>query len=386
MRIVHAFALFLAVGVGGTFAPAAAIHGAPAVRLGMLRASDLLLNLELDAAAAECRRLAAIPDGEAAGRFCLSLVTLAAAEDRDDPTADLDRFLEQAGAAVAVAEAQERASPNDAETKLLLGLIHGSKALADGGRRNYVAALQGVREAHRRFQEAERLDPGLADTAYGLGLYRIALGRLPAIAKPLAALVLPQGDPALGLQELERVAEHGTYLKMPARFALLHLYAGPEREYAKAVRLGQDLLRRYPGNPDLYFTTAHAASELGRFEDALDIARRVGRRVVDGESRFAGLAARHSQLMGKIYMDRGDYSTALLFFQRALDAPTPPRHRWVAAWAWTRSGMIYDLQGDRPEAVRRYEAALALETDGLARDLARQYLQTPYRGHPRARS
>jgi hypothetical protein len=48
--------------------------------------------------------------------------------------------------------------------------------------------------------------------------------------------------------------------------------------------------------------------------------------------------------------------------------------------------MIYDLLGDRPEAVRRYRAALDIEIDGLARDLARQYLEVPYRGRLRARS
>ena len=48
--------------------------------------------------------------------------------------------------------------------------------------------------------------------------------------------------------------------------------------------------------------------------------------------------------------------------------------------------MIYDLQGDRQEAVRRYEAALDVETDGLAKELARQYLAAPYRGRVRARS
>jgi hypothetical protein len=46
--------------------------------------------------------------------------------------------------------------------------------------------------------------------------------------------------------------------------------------------------------------------------------------------------------------------------------------------------MIYDLQGDRQEAIRRYQAALAVETDGLAKDLARQYLETPYRGRARS--
>jgi tetratricopeptide (TPR) repeat protein len=366
--------------------PAAAFHETAAVRAGMLRASDLLLNLELDAAEGACRHLLTIPQGEAAGRFCLSLVTLTQAEDKDDPAPDLDRFLEQAAGALAAGEALERAAPSDAEVKLLLGLIHGSKALVDGERRNYLSALQGVREAHRCFQEALRLDAGLVDASYGLGMYNLAMGRLPGILRPLAGIVLPQGDSALGLTLLTQVAERGTYLKMTARVVLLHLYAGQEQKYAEALRLGEDLLRRYPGNPDLYFATAHAASELDRFEDALEIGRRVGQQVAEGRPRFAQLDARYQQLMGKVSMDQGDYAKALMFFQRALQAPTPPRYRWITAWAWTRSGMIYDLQGDRQEAMRRYRAALDLETDGVAKDLARRYLEVPYRGRLRARS
>lgn len=366
--------------------PAAAFHATPAVRAGMLRATDLLLNLEADEAASECRQIASAPHGEAVGRFCLSLVTLARAEDQDEPAKELDRFLEQAGEALAAAEAQERAAPADAEVKLLLGMIHGSKAIVDGGRKNYFAALQDVREAHRHFREAQHIDPALVDVSYGLGIYHVAMGRLPAIVRPLVSIVLPAGNPELGLKELERVAEQGAYLKATAQVALLQLYAGSEHRYADAVRLGQDLLRRYPANPELYFATAHAASEIGRFEEALDIGRRVGRQVQEGRPRFADLAARYNQLLGKIYMDRGDYAAALVFFQRALQAPTPPRYRWITAWAWTRSGMIYDVQGDRQEAVRRYQAALNVETDGLAKELARQYLESPYRGRLGARS
>jgi tetratricopeptide (TPR) repeat protein len=192
---------------------------------------------------------------------------------------------------------------------------------------------------------------------------------------------------AHGLQDLERVAEQGTYLRMTARVALLHLYAGRDEKYAEALRLGQDLLARYPGDPDLYFATAHAASELGREAEALEIARRVARNMSQGHPHFGPeLSGRYNQLLGKIYMDQGEYATALTFFQRAIQAPTPPRYRWVTAWAWTRSGLIYDLQGDREEAVRRYHEALRVQTEGLAQDVARRYLETPYRGRPRPAS
>lgn len=374
-------ALLLPVAFCLVASEASAFHDAPEVRARMLSATDLLLNLDADAAEAECQRLLALPRGEAAGRFCLALVTLTRAEDRDDPTPELDRFLGQVGDAIAAAETLERSRPADAEVKLLLGLAHGSKALVDGGRKNYLGAWKSLREAHRRFEEALRLDPDLTDAYYGLGLYNYSLGRLPALLKPLVSIALPSGDPAHGLPELERVAEQGLYLKMTARVALLHLYAGPEEKYAEALRLGRDLVARYPGNPDLYFVTAYAASELGRTAEALEIARRLARRMAEGRPQFtADLAARYNQLLGKIYMDHGEYATALTFFTRSIEAPTPPRYRWVTAWAWTRSGMIHDLEGDREEAVRRYRRALAVEGEGIAKDLARRYLDEPYRG------
>ncbi len=366
---------------------ASAFHDAPAIRAGMLKAGDLMLNLDADGAEEECQRLLALPRGEAAGRFCQAMVTLTRAEDMDDPTPELNRFLMQVGTAIAAAEALERSQPNDAEVKLLLGLAEGSKALVDGGQKNYLAALQAIREAHRRFEEAIKLDPNLVDAYYGLGIYNYALGRLPALVRPLVSIALPAGDAAHGLQELERVAEQGTYLKMTARVALLHLYAGTEQKYAEALRLGQDLLARYPGNADLYFAAANAASELGRTAEALEIARRVARNMAQGRPHFGpDLAARYNQLLGKIYMDNGEHATALAFFKRAIEAPAPPRYRWVTAWAWTRSGMIYDLQGDREEAVRRYRKALAEDSEGPARDTARRYLDAPYRGRPRPAS
>jgi len=355
----------------------------PAVRAGMLRATDLLLNLDVDSAETECRQMLSLPQGEGVGRFCLALATLIRAEGKDDPIPELDRFLKEISEAIAVAEALERAQPADPEVKLLVALAQGSSAMVHGARKNYLAAYRALRESHRRFEEALQLDPNLIDAEYGIGLYNYALGRLPALVKPLVAIALPHEDAARGLQQIERVAERGTFLKMTARAALLQLYTQQEQKYSEALRFGRDLLQRYPRNPDIYFLTAHAASELGHTTEALEIARQVSRNITEHRPHFTpDLLARSNQLLGKIYMDSGDYAAALTFFNRSIQAPTPPRYRWVTAWAWTRSGMIYDLQGDREEAVRRYQKALAVEADSVAGDVARRHLEVPYRGRP----
>jgi tetratricopeptide (TPR) repeat protein len=177
---------------------------------------------------------------------------------------------------LAAAEAQERAAPTDAEAQLLLGLIHGSKALVDGGRRNYFSALQGVREAHRRFQEAQRLDPALVDALYGLGLYQIALDRLPSLVRPFAALVLPSGD-AAGAARDRAGRRAGRIPEDDSPRGASSPVRRHRPRYAEAVRLGQELLRRYRGTRNC---TCHrpCGVEGGQFEEALEIARRVGSR------------------------------------------------------------------------------------------------------------
>lgn len=355
------------------------------VRSGLLRATDLLLNRSLEAAEAECGKLLAGADGRGPGRFCQAMVSLARAEDRDEPARELDRFAAQMAEAVAALEQAERRDPADAELQLLLGLAQGSQALAGVERGRYLGAVRGIREAHRRFREALRLNPALADAYYGLGLYEYGLGRLPSLLRPLANLMLPAGDPAAGLRHLERAAVGGEALRAAAQVALLMLYAGPERRPAEALRLGRGLLRRYPDNAELYFATALAASELGLAGEALEIARRIGRQIAEKRPGFPPeLAGRQFQLLGLIHMDQGNHTAALDDFRRAIAAPTPARYRWATAWAWTRSGMIHDLRGERAEAIRCYRQATAAETGSLAAKMARRYLDTPFARRPRA--
>lgn len=374
----------LAAGLAAVCLGAASPAGSATVPGGLLRATELLLDLDLDRAEGACRGLPALPEAAAARAFCLGLVSLARAEEQDDPRPELDRFLEQTAEAAEAAEALERLRPADAELRLLLGLIHGSRALAEGSRGNSLAALRALAEAHRRLREALALDPALVDARYGLGLAALALERLPGLLRPLVGLFLPAGEPGEGRRELERVAAEGRYLKGAAQVALLHLYAAEEpRQYGAVLRLGRELLARYPGNPDLHFAAALAASELGRHAEAAEIARRIGEQLAAGRAGFRpGLEARRWQLLGKLAMDRGEEAAALALFRRTIQTPTPARYRWVTAWAWTRSGMIHDRQGAREEALRCYRQALAVQPGGRAGEAARRYLETPYPARP----
>jgi tetratricopeptide (TPR) repeat protein len=95
----------------------------------------------------------------------------------------------------------------------------------------------------------------------------------------------------------------------------------------------------------------------------------------------AELTPRYLQLRGKIAMDAGAHEEALTFFRRAIDQRNS-KFTWITAWAYTRTGMIHDLRGQRDKAIESYRRALEIEGRGLAQETAERHLSEPYRGKP----
>lgn len=353
----------------------------------LLAGADLMLNKDLDEAEVAFREAARLPEGELPAAYYQATLILSRAEDKEEEEVarDMDLFLNRMAEVIARAEKLHETRPKDADLALLLGAAWGSKAFVDGLRKNYLASLRGLRSSRKYLEEALALDPGLTDAYYWLGLYDYSWAKIPAVLRPLVHLVLPGGDKRRGLDRLRLAAEQGTFTRAPARLALAQIYAYQEENFEEARAYIERVAKRYPGNPDFAFLLAFIYSELGRFEEAVALGREIFQDIEAGRNHYdRGMQGRYEQLMGKIYMDRGDYATALTFFRRSVQADTR-RYAWVTAWAWTRMGMVYDLLGNREAAKENYRKALAIEAPGIARDFAKKYLAQPYRGEKPAR-
>ncbi len=341
--------------------------------------TDRLLNLDYDEAEQTFSRLGELDATGVLAPFYQTFARLSRIEDREPTRQELDAFLESMSHVTAKAEVELKQAPDDPDLLLFLGMAWGSKAMIDGVRGNYLAAYEGIKRTKRYLDACLKQRPTSYDAYYGLGLYDYSLSRVAWFFRPFVHLVLPPGDRVRGLRELDLASERGAATKMLAKFALLQTYTGLEKDYEKALPLADELLRHFSGNPELYFQAALVYSELGRFTDALDVGRRIRANLELGRHHFKQeMLPRYYQLMGKVYMDHGEYPTALSFFRKTIEQPTT-RYAWVTAWAWTRTGMIHDLLGERGEATKSYRMALAVETDGTAKDVARQYLSEPYR-------
>ncbi|MCZ7626509.1 MAG: hypothetical protein C3F12_01660 [Candidatus Methylomirabilota bacterium] len=347
--------------------------------------TDHLLNLDYDLAEQSFARLGDVDETGLLAPFYRSFVALARLQDREPTRQEMDGFLAAMRALIAKAEVRVKQTPEEPDLLLLLGMAWGSKAMIDSALGNYFAAYEAIRQTKWYLDRCLARQPTRYDAYYGLGLYDYILARVAWYYRPFMHLALPPGDRERGLQELTTASERGATTRMLAKLALLQTYTGIEREFEKARPLADELLRRFPGNPELYFVAALVYSELGRFPEALQIGHRIRANLDSGRDHFTSeMRPRYLQLMGKIYMDRGDYPTALGFFRQAVEQPTD-RYAWVTAWAWTRTGMIQDLLGKRAEAQRSYRMALAIKTDSIAKDTATQYLHEPYRKAPTPR-
>lgn len=341
--------------------------------------TDHLLNLDYDLAE---RTFARLDDVDRAGLLAplyQAFVMLARLQEREPTSQEMEAFLAAMRALIARADAHLKQTPEEPDLLLFLGMAWGSKAMIDSALGNYFSAYEAIKRTKSYLDACLLHQPIRYDAYYGLGLYDYMLSRVAWFYRPLVHLALPPGNRERGLRELTIASEQGVATRMLAKLALLQIYTGVEKEFGKALPLAEELLRRFPGNPELYFQTALVYSELGRFPEALEIGRRIRANLDLGRYHFTReMLPRYLQLTGKIYMDRGDYSTALSFFRQAVEQPTD-RYAWVTAWAWTRTGMIHDLSGKRTDAEQSYRMALAIKINSIAKDAARQYLHEPYR-------
>ena len=269
--------------------------------------------------------------------------------------------------------------PKDGEALFAMAVGQLVKVRWDITRKNYFATLRGAQATREYLEKAKELDPENFDISFALGLLDYHIGQLSGLTRFLSSLFVTSGDPQKGIQELKVAAQKGYFFKDLANAELLSAYTNIEKQPEWALPLARELNEKFPHNYNILFALANVLSELGRSEEAFSVAREVENGIKSSTPPFLPeLWPRYSQLMGKIYFDKGEYAQASEYFLRSLQDLSPYNAR-VRAWALVRLGMIHDVRQERDKAEEYYRKTLETEGgEGAAQLAARQYLKTPY--------
>lgn len=297
------------------------------------------------------------------------------------PPAELAaRFSRHITRALELAEAEIDRRPRDPSALYELGATVGLQA-------SYVATVEGrilgaFRAARRAYDAHERLlelTPSRREAGLIVGMYRYVVSAMSLPVRMLAYVAGFGGDKARGIELIEQAAASGTEAAADAKFALVLLY-NRESRYDDALRVLEELQRRYPRNRILWLEAGATALRAGRPADA-ERYLATGRRMTetDARPRMFGEEALWLHKLGATVLALGRRDEAEALLRRAL---TLEARKWVTGRTHAELGKVADLRGERAAARRHFQQAVALseeDNDAIGAAAARRWIGTAYR-------
>jgi len=296
----------------------------------------------------------------------------------DISDADKQRFNDCINRSEHLSEAMLEKDPRSTDALAALAVAHGLKA-------NYLflvekAWLESLREATAARKADEKIleiDPKDADANLILGLNEYVVGSLPFYMRALGFLGGFHGDRQDGIRKLEFVAKNGIRNHYDAEVLLAVVYRR-ERDSQKAIPLLKDLAAIFPRNYLFRFEQVQMYSDFGDKQSALRVLNEIEGLRSGGAAGYTDLKPEKIKYVkGNLLFWYGDLTPALADLKQAtqkaeqLDLNT-------AVLAWLRLGQVYDLQGNRPEAIGAYRETMKTAPKSEAASEARGYISSPY--------
>ena len=290
------------------------------------------------------RMIVANPSGLPA-RFGLLTVLNDLADDNRSLEGELERRMD---AFIADAEARHARSATDDEALFYLANAYMVRAAYryNHGKGMWGAARDGAKS--KRLSEAYvKRHPEHGDVYLTLGTYNYFVEIVPAFIKFIRPLLfLPAGNRAEGIKQLERAYTQGSLFSFPAGFVLMEIYGTFEGRPADGVRIGEQLARRYPDNPQVQFSLAELY--LGPAVEDFAAAAAQYEKVIASESRRAEPrdALYRAQLgLASAMTQQWQLDESVRLLSKTLDAP-PAAPAWVLPTFLLRRANYRALLGD----------------------------------------
>jgi tetratricopeptide (TPR) repeat protein len=322
-------------------------------------------ELILDARTDEAEQLLRGACGPAPPTGCAVLQAVAAywqlLSDPDNTSRDA-AVLAKTDAAIASAEAWVAREPKRAEAWFYLGGAYGTRVLMRGMLRDeLLSAARDGKRIHDALRQSVTLDPSLSDAYFGLGLYHYYAAIAPTAARVLRVLfLLPAGDRAGGLKEMQQTQNRGLLLHGEADYQLHLIYLWYESQPMTSLKLVEGLRVRYPHNPLFALRAAiiqndafrNAQASLQIYQSLLEAARA-------GRVAYPAISELNARLGMAKEMDLLCDTTHAIEQLHIVIALKPASPYSSLARAHYQIGVAFDHAGRRADAVASYRSALA---------------------------
>ena len=290
--------------------------------------------------------------------------------DAVDPAADR-RFRDLMAQAKTKALALVARNKNDPDALYFLGAVYGVMGGYEASTtRKFFAAVRNGSRSVDAHQKVLKLKPDYYDAYLSVGMYDYIVGSLPFPYKAIAAIAGHHGNKERGIERLQTVIEKGAVSADGARVLLLAIYQN-EKRYQEALNILDYFAAKYPRNYLVRLERVTTLVSLKNTEAAYKAF----------EELLQEPAASHSSDL--INFQFAEALALNLEYQRAVDyflaVPkcngADPK---LATLALLRAAQVYDLVGQRNEAVAYYKVVLMRSNVYDSMEEAQRGLKAPF--------
>lgn len=288
-----------------------------------------------------------------------------------------DEVKALAAKALAMEEKRLDANPNDAGALYSRGVTRAEfatyTALIEHA---WFSALRNAVGARRDHERVLELDPHNVDAKLIVGAHNYVVGSLPWGVKVASSAVGLGGNKEKGLDYLRDAAASNSETRVDAKI-LLAVFLRRERRFDESLQLIRSLEPQYPHNVLLEMEEGNLLRAKGQNSDAEAVYRRVWR---DGRNgKYSGLHYEIAAIgLGDLLRSQKNYTAAAAAYDLMNEVAKPDPE--MAQKAAVGAGEMYDLLRNRDLAMKRYEAAVAVDSASPLAETARKRMKEPYSG------
>ena len=278
------------------------------------------------------------------------------------PSDEATRFHRHITRALQLAEADVDRRPRDPEAHFRLGAVIGTQAsygaTVEG---KILASFRAARRAYDAHETVLELDPSRKDAGLIVGTYRYVVSALSLPIRLMAYVAGFGGGKERGLSMIEEAARYPSLSQTDARFALILLY-NREKRFDNALRVIEELQKRYPRNRQLWYEAGATLIRAERYQQA-ESTLNDGIRLRDNDrrERMFGEDALWHYKRGLARARQGRAEEARADLQVPL---TREAREWVRGRAHAELGRLALQSGNREQARQHYRQAIELATRG----------------------
>ena len=240
--------------------------------------------------------------------------------------------------------------------------------------RSFNAAFHIALQAHSDEAKVLQIDPDYVDAKLVVGTYQYVIGALPWGFKLLFGFAGITGSKAKGMEMLHDDFNRGPMTSVEAG-TVIALFLRRESKYQEAIGVVSTLQSKYPHDFLFSLEEANLRRDAGQgmvavnaYEKLLSDAAKPGFfPLVHLELAYFGL--------GDALRGQRHFADAAKNYEQA--AAMPESGAELKRRSLVAAGKARDLNNERPQAIKDYQAVIALGADTTQADIARKLLKSP---------